>query len=103
MHGCVSSTGSRDSSLMVGDTGERRKHARFELKGTAILLAGEHAVRARLVNLSEGGFLGSTLVTAPMRLLGRSVNIELRLDDAQSQWNRLDGKIVRIANQTVAI
>lgn len=82
---------------------ERRKHARIALKGTAILLAGEHAVRARLVNLSEGGFLGSTLITPPRRLLGRSADIELRLDDRFSQWNRLEGKIVRIANERVAI
>jgi hypothetical protein len=82
---------------------ERRKHARIALKGTAVLLAGEHAVRARLVNLSEGGLLGSTRVTAPKRLLGRSVDVELRLDDRLSQWHRLEGKIVRIANQRVAI
>jgi CheY-like chemotaxis protein len=84
-------------------TSERRKHARISLKGTAILLAGEHAVRARLVNLSEGGFLATTLVTAPARLLARAVDIELRLDDSQSQWNRLEGKIVRIENGTIAI
>jgi CheY-like chemotaxis protein len=82
---------------------ERRKHARIALKGTAILLAGEHAVRARLVNLSEGGFLATTLVTAPLRLLGRPVDIELRLDDPASEWNRLEGKIARIGNGSVAI
>ena len=82
---------------------ERRKHARIALKGTAILLAGEYAVRARLVNLSEGGFLATTLVTAPIRLLGRSVDIELRLDDPASQWNRLEGTIVRIGDERVAI
>ena len=82
---------------------ERRKHARIALKGTAILLAGEYAVRARLVNLSEGGFLATTLVTAPVRLLGRSVDIELRLDDPLAQWNRLEGKIVRIGNDSLAI
>lgn len=82
---------------------ERRKHDRIALKGTAILLAGEHAVRARLVNLGEGGFLATTLVTAPMRLLGRSVDIELRLDDPLSQGNRLEGKIVRIGNDSVAV
>lgn len=82
---------------------ERRKHPRIALKGTAILLAGEHAVRARLINLCEGGFLASTLVTAPMRLLGRSVDIELRLDDRLSNWNRVAGKIVRIANEKIAI
>jgi CheY-like chemotaxis protein len=82
---------------------ERRKHPRIALKGTAILLAGEHAVRARLVNLGQRGFLASTLVTAPSRLLGRSVDIELRLDDPVSQWNRLEGTIVRIANQSVAV
>lgn len=82
---------------------ERRKHARITLKGTAVLLAGEHAVRARLVNLSHGGFLASTLVTPPTRLLGRSVDVELRLDDPLSQWNRLGGKIVRLGNASVAI
>jgi CheY-like chemotaxis protein len=82
---------------------ERRKHARIALKGTAILLAGEHAVRARVINLCEGGLLGSTLVTPPRRLLGRSVDIELRLDDRLSQWNRLEGKIMRIENEKVAI
>jgi CheY-like chemotaxis protein len=82
---------------------ERRKHGRIALKGTAILLAGEHAVRARLVNLGEGGFLATTLVTAPMRLLGRTVEIELRLDDPHAQWNRLEGKVVRIGNDSLAI
>lgn len=82
---------------------ERRKHARIVLKGTAILLAGEHAVRGRLINLSEGGFLASTLVTPPRRLLGRTADIELRLDDRLSQWIRLEGKIVRIANERVAL
>lgn len=85
------------------DIAERRKHARITLKGTAILLVGEHAVRARLVNLSEGGFLGSTLVTPPEQLLGRSVDIELRLDDRLSQWNRLEGTIMRIGDARVAI
>lgn len=82
---------------------ERRKHARIALKGTAILLAGEHAVRARLVNLSEGGFLASTLVTAPQPLLGQPVDIELRLDDRLSQWTRVEGRIVRIEDDRVAI
>lgn len=82
---------------------ERRKHARITLKGTAILLAGEHAVRSRLVNLGRGGFLARTLVTPPMRLLGRAVNIELRLDDPLAQWNRLEGTIARIGNDSVAI
>jgi len=82
---------------------ERRKRPRVTLKGTAILLAGEHAVRARLVNLSEGGFFASTLVTPPRRVLGRSVDIELRLDDRRSQWLRLEGKIVRIGNESVAV
>lgn len=85
------------------DIPDRRKHTRIALKGTAILLAGEHAVRARLINIGEGGFLASTLVTPAMRLLGRTVDIELRLDDRLSQWIRLRGKIVRIGNENVAI
>jgi len=78
-----------DAVLTMASAG--RKHGRIALKGTAILLAGEHAVRARLVNLSAGGFLASTLVAAPQPLLGQSVDIELRLDDGRSQWNRLEG------------
>lgn len=85
------------------DHPERRKHARIALKGTAILLVGEHAVRARVVNLSQGGLLGTTLITPPRRLLGRSVDIELRLDDRLAQWNRLEGKIVRLGNERLAI
>jgi hypothetical protein len=87
----------------IGLRVERRKHGRIALKGTAIVLAGEHAVRARLVNLSEGGFFATTLVTPPRLLLGRSVDIELRLDDRLSEWNRLEGEIVRIVNEGVAI
>jgi hypothetical protein len=84
-------------------TDERRKHPRIELKGTAILLAGEYAVRGRLINLSVGGFLASTLVTPPEPLLGRPLDIELRLDDRLAEWIRLEGEIVRIANDRVAI
>src|SRR3569623_1756050 len=64
------------------DVADRRKHARIALKGTAILLAGEYAVRSRLANLSTGGFLARTLVTPPLRQLGRSVDIELRLGES---------------------
>ncbi len=85
------------------DIPERRKQTRIALKGTAVLLAGEHAVRARLVNLSAAGFFARTLVTPPRRLLGRSVDIELRLDGRDSQWVRLEGKIVRIGNESVAV
>jgi len=82
---------------------ERRKHARITLKGTAILLAGEHAVRARIVNLSQGGFFASTLITPPMSLLDTSVDIELRLDDRLAQWIRLEGQVVRIGDGSVAV
>lgn len=82
---------------------DRRRHTRISLKGTAILLAGEHAVRGRIMNLAEGGFLATTLVTAPMQLLGRIVDIELRLDDPLAKWIRVEGKIVRIAGEQVAI
>ena len=85
------------------DVTERRRHPRIALKGTAILLAGEYAVRARIVNLSEGGFIASTLITPPARLLARSVDIELRLDDPLSRWIRMEGKIVRIASESVAV
>lgn len=82
---------------------ERRKHARIVLKGTAILLAGEYAVRARLANLGEGGFLATTLVAPPPQLLGRSVDLELRLDDPLAKWNRLEGTVVRIGDDRIAL
>lgn len=82
---------------------ERRRHSRIVLKGTAIVLVGEHAVRCRIGNLSEGGFLGSTLITAPARLLGRTADIELRLDDPEARWIRLEARIVRITAERIAV
>lgn len=82
---------------------ERRHHARFALKGTAILLAGGHAIRSRLVNLSEGGFFASVLVTPPPRFLDQRVGIELRLDDRLARWYALDGKILRIEPERIAV
>lgn len=82
---------------------ERRRHARILLKGTAIVLVAEHAVRCRIANLSEGGFLGSTLVTAPARLLGRTADIELRLDDPEAKWMRVEARIARITAEHIAL
>jgi CheY-like chemotaxis protein len=82
---------------------ERRRHARISLKGTAIILAGEHAVRGRLVNLAEGGFLATTLITAPARLLGRMVDIELRMDDPLAKWIRVEARVTRISGGSIAV
>lgn len=82
---------------------ERRRHARLTLNGTALLMAGDYAQRARIANLSEAGMLAVTMVTVPVRLLGRSVDIELRLDANEGRWMRAGGRVIRIAAERVAI
>jgi CheY-like chemotaxis protein len=82
---------------------ERRAHARIELKGTAVILAGEHVQRCRISNMCEGGMLVATAVSAPARLLGRPVDIEMRLDGGFAQWLRVTGRIVRIDAERLAV
>jgi len=82
---------------------ERRRHVRIAPKGSVTLLTGENSRRGRIVNLSQGGLLVTTTVGAPERLLGRAVDIELRLDGQLARWHHASGQIVRVGGEGVAI
>jgi hypothetical protein len=82
---------------------ERRRHTRIALKGSVLLRAGEYVQRGRIANISQGGLLVNTSVTAPARLLHRAVEIEIRLDGRLAQWLRVSGTITRIGAVGVAI
>jgi hypothetical protein len=82
---------------------ERRAGVRISPKGTLILSVGEHAQRARLANIGAHGCLATTHVTAPEKLLGHQVDIELRLDGPDATWLRLSGHVVRIEATAVAL
>jgi CheY-like chemotaxis protein len=68
-----------------------------------LLLVGEHVHHGRIRNLGRGGALVETSISAPERLLQRSVVIELRLDGSTADWIRLDGRIIRISADAVAV
>jgi PilZ domain len=82
---------------------ERRRHVRIAPKGTVILRVGDHSQTGRLTNLSQGGLMVTTTVTAPARLLDRAIDMELRLDGQIAQWLRAAGRILRIDATRVAI
>src|SRR4051794_34316460 len=84
-------------------TPERRRTARISLKGTVIMLAPEQTQRGRIVNIGPGGLLATTAVTAASKMLGRTADLEIRLDGQQSEWLRLVGRIARIENTTIAV
>jgi hypothetical protein len=82
---------------------DRRQHMRFAPKGTVILAAGDHTQRGRIANLSEGGLLIATRDPAPDELLGRTAELELRLDGQRAEWMRGSGRILRITADAIAI
>jgi hypothetical protein len=82
---------------------ERRQSVRLCPKGTVSIRAHEYDVRGRVANVSGGGLCVTTLVTAPERVLGRSVDLELRFDTQQAGWLQLSGKLLRIGATTIAI
>lgn len=82
---------------------ERRRHRRSAAKGSLTFSGASHVQHARIANLSAGGAFVLTNVTAPERLLGRTVRIEFRLDGAEAEWIATTGEIVRVANDGVAI
>ncbi|HWO18842.1 MAG TPA: PilZ domain-containing protein [Kofleriaceae bacterium] len=82
---------------------DRRRHIRIAPKGTVILSSGEHTQRGRIANISQGGLLVATAVTAPSKLLGRAVEMKLRLDGPGAEWLHASGRILRIVADGVAI
>ena len=76
---------------------------RIAAKGTLIFRAGRHEQSCRLANLSESGAYVLTNVTAPDRMLGRNVALQLRLDAASAEWLRATGRIIREDPDGVAI
>lgn len=82
---------------------DRRQHDRIEPKGTVTIHALGNAHRGRLVNIGVGGMYVATDVSLPDRLLGRVVDLELRLDGALAAWQRLTGRIGRIVAGGAAI
>jgi len=87
----------------AGHEPDRRRHARIEPKGTITLHALGNAHRGRLVNIGVGGMYVVTDVSLPDRLLGHVVDLELRFDGALAAWQRLTGRISRIAAGGAAI
>lgn len=86
-----------------GPKPDRRRHARIEPKGTVSLRALGNTHRGRLLNIGSGGMYVATTTSLPARLLGRIVEIELRLDGALAAWQRLAGRVSRIAANGAAI
>jgi hypothetical protein len=82
---------------------DRRRHARIEPKGTVSIHALGNVHRGRLANIGTGGMYVATDVSLPDRLLGRVVDIELRFDGALAAWQRLTGRITRIAADGAAL
>jgi CheY-like chemotaxis protein len=82
---------------------DRRRHARIEPKGTVTIYALGNAHYARLANIGVGGMYIATDVSLPDRLLGRIVGLELRFDGALAAWQRLTGRVTRIAASGAAI
>ena len=79
-----------------GARAERRGHLRIAPKGTVIARADDRALRGRLANLGEGGLYMLTNVTPPERWLGRSVDLEIRLDTGRAEWLLCPGRVVRL-------
>lgn len=82
---------------------ERRTAARLVLKGSALLRAPDYSIHTRVVNVATGGLLVASDVTVPSRLLGRTVHVDLRLDAADASWQALEGRVLRIGANAVAL
>ncbi|HEY4056813.1 MAG TPA: PilZ domain-containing protein [Kofleriaceae bacterium] len=82
---------------------ERRSHARLTAKGTLVVHARDRAHRGRLVNLSASGLFMETSVGPPADLLSRVVRLEMRLDAGLAEWLDVEGKVVRIRPNGLAL
>ena len=82
---------------------DRRRSLRITPKGSVALVVDDHAQRARLVNVGEGGLFARTDLAVPRRLLGCTAALEIRLDSPGAEWLRASGRIHRIQPDGVAI
>lgn len=82
---------------------DRRQHIRIQPKGTVSLISGEHTRLGRIANLCQGGLLVATTAPAPDELLGRAVEMELRLDGQLAEWMQASGRILRVTSDGIAI
>ena len=82
---------------------DRRQHARIPAKGAVVLHVAATPHHGRIADVSGGGLLVVTHVTPPERWLARVVDVALRLDDAQSEWLRGTGRVVRIRADGLAL
>lgn len=82
---------------------ERRRVVRMSPKATVSLRGRSYAVRGRLRNVCGGGLEMVTLVSAPARILGASVDLELRFDTQQAAWVQLSGRVLRLGATSIAV
>jgi hypothetical protein len=82
---------------------ERRRNVRACPKGTVILHAGTQVLRGRITDLGHGGLSAKIHVTTAEQILGREVELELRLDGQHQEWVKLTGKILRIGGRSIAV
>ena len=82
---------------------ERRRDLRISPKGTVIIRAEAFEIPGRVANLSRYGLAAITRTSAPQRLLGAKVELELRLDSQDSSWLALGGKVLRIGANSIAM
>jgi len=81
---------------------DRRQHVRIKAKGAVVLRVAATPRNGRIVDVSAGGLLIVTHVTPPESWLGRTVEVEIRLDDARSEWMHGSGRVVRICADGLA-
>lgn len=85
------------------DRPERRRELRVSPKGTVVLRADSYELRGRVQNVSRHGLSIETRTTAPERLLGATVQVQVRLDGAASSWLELVGRVTRIEACSLAV
>jgi hypothetical protein len=81
---------------------ERRRFPRTVAKAAVVVHAAGADLKARLVDVAEGGLLAATNVTPPQRWLGRQVEIDLRFDGI-GDWLRGAARVVRIVASGLAV
>lgn len=72
-------------------------------KGALVLRATERALSGRLANLSASGLWMELNIGPPADLLARTVKLDLRLDGGLAEWLRVEGKVVRLRPNGLAV